>query len=163
MQTTSPSDSDANREEALRLAKENATKTYGSLEKYNVFVCEQPVFWRVLLEPKDTRANQKGVAYLISKRKSWIVNSHEFPLPSDGTSKERLPGEGVSDRDGAVAIAKKDAIAAYDSLAPYDLAVCELTKVWIVVYSLKEGLNGGGPEYVIDKRTGRILDKKYYQ
>ena len=148
--------SEVNKEAAIGLAQEDAAKTYGSLDRFNVVACEQPMFWRILLEPKSV--SQKGVAYFISKQKRWIVRRRELPLSSESVSKER-----VIDKDEAVAIAKKDAIAAYHSLAPYDLTVCELTKVWIVVYSPKEGLDGGGPEYVIDKGTGHFLDKKYYQ
>ena len=49
------------------------------------------------------------------------------------------------------------------SLAGYRVMVCELGNVWIVGLSPDRRLDGGGPEYVIDKRTGNILDKKFYQ
>ena len=158
-----PVDSQVNKDAAIALAKEDAAKTYGSVESYNLVSCEQPVFWRILLEPKNESVSQQGVEYLISKQNRWIVSRRQFPLSSASVSKEKLPVQRAIDKDAAVAIATKDALAVYRSLAPYDLVVCELTKVWVVVFSLKEGLDGGGPEYVIDKGTGQILDKKYYQ
>jgi len=66
-------------------------------------------------------------------------------------------------RDQAVEIAKKDAIVAYKNLEPYEIVVSESKKRWRVIFKLKEGLMGGGPEYVISKKTGKILKKKYWQ
>jgi len=64
----------------------------------------------------------------------------------------------------AIDISNEDAVKAYQSLESYNVIACELTRVWRVVYELKEtGLVGGGPEYLIDKETGNIIDKKYYQ
>lgn len=69
-----------------------------------------------------------------------------------------------ADRDRAVAIAKEDASKVYRSLEPYEILVSESSKRWFVKFKLKDKtLNGGGPEYVISKKTGKIIKKRYWQ
>ncbi|HLA10129.1 MAG TPA: hypothetical protein VJ023_06010 [Pyrinomonadaceae bacterium] len=148
---------------AVGLAKEHAERTHGSLDGYNIVPCEQDGFWRVFLEPKNTSVSQKGVEYVIGKQIRRIVSQRELPLATAGGSKENASSKSDINKEDAVAIAKKDGVAAYGSLVSYDLIACDLAKVWIVIFSPKESMDGGGPEYVIDKGTGKILDKRYYQ
>jgi hypothetical protein len=68
------------------------------------------------------------------------------------------------DKETAITIAKEDAQKAYGTLEMYNMHVCELNQTWRVIFELKDSSrDGGGPEYVIDKRTGIILHKTYYQ
>lgn len=68
------------------------------------------------------------------------------------------------DKESAISIAKEDAAKAYKSLEGFDVFACETPRVWHVFFELKDGnLDGGTPEYIIDKKTGSILRKNYYQ
>src|SRR5437588_4151581 len=53
-------------------------------------------------------------------------------------------------KDQAVAIASEDASKSGKSLAPFHVIACELVRTWLIVF------DGGGPEYVIDKSSGKI-------
>ena len=117
--------------------------------------------------------------YAEEEMKKYILASWIFAVLFVQCSKERraLWGQNTGDNQGrtaqeitmidkekAVSIAKEDAIKAYGLLDDYNIILCEQTHVWRVIFELKDpGLNGGGPEYVIDKKTGRILHKRYYQ
>jgi hypothetical protein len=107
--------------------------------------------------------SEKGAEYVIGKRSGWIIGQRELHMTPAGGSKENASSTSNINKEDAIAMAKKDGVGAYDSLATYDLTVCDLTNVWIIVFSPKENMDGGGPEYVIDKRAGKILDKRYYQ
>ena len=148
---------------AIKVARDNAAKIYGSLEGYNLVSCEQAGIWRVFLEPRNTSGSREGLEYIISKRGGTIINQREVPLAPVSAANEKSTSKSELNKEDAVAVAKKDGMEGYGSLASYDLVVCELAKVWIVVFFPKEGMDGGGPEYVVDKASGRILDKKYYQ
>lgn len=66
--------------------------------------------------------------------------------------------------DRALRIARTDAEAVYRDLSIYRISISLEDDGWIVDYELKDpALQGGGPHYVIDARTGRILSKRYEQ
>lgn len=152
------------REDAIRIARERAATSYGSLERYNIVPCDQGVFWRVLLEPASPSSDREGIEYVISKQGGRIISQRELPLLTTSSVDGEESSRSVStSREDALAIARRDAAQAYSSLESYNVTACELTNVWRVIYSPEGGLDGGGPEYVIDKRTGRIINKRYYQ
>lgn len=165
MQAKQQKSPETDKEAAIVIAKEHAIKAYKSLEAYNIIPCEQGEFWRVFFEPKNIRINQRGAEYVISKRDGKVVSQHELHLTvTNSVNKENSSPQSMNvKKENAVAIARRDAFKAYGSLSSYDLWVCELTEMWSVVFSPKSGLNGGGPEYLIDKKTGQILHKRYYQ
>lgn len=66
-------------------------------------------------------------------------------------------------KEHAIEIAKKDAIIAYKNLESFEIVVSESKKKWYIQFQLEKGLDGGGPEYVISKKTGKILKKTYWQ
>jgi hypothetical protein len=76
-----------------------------------------------------------------------------------------VPHDGANvDKEAALSIAREDAVKVYGSLERFDVYTLETKRMWYVIFELKdERLNGGGPQYVISKRTGMILDKKYNQ
>lgn len=55
------------------------------------------------------------------------------------------------DKDQAVNIATDAARKSNKSLATYKIVPCELVRTWLIIF------DGGGPEYVIDKSSGKIL------
>lgn len=74
-------------------------------------------------------------------------------------NKARDAGKQVGAKE-ALAIAKKDAAEDYEPLDEYKITVSEDERVWRVVFEPKDPrAYGGGPEYIIDKRTGEILHK----
>ena len=65
------------------------------------------------------------------------------------------------DRETAIRIAKGDAVDNY-KVSIYDIAAEERSDGWRIVFKLKNpDLTGGGPDYLIDKKTGRILNATY--
>lgn len=165
MQPESQKGSEIDKEAAIRIAKEQASRSSKPLEAYNLFPCEQAGVWRVFLEPKNIHVNPKGAEYIISKCDGKVLSQQEINLvvtDKAGKKHSLSPSSGVKE-ENAVAIARRDASKAYGSLSSYDLRVCELAEMWSVIYAPKIGMNGGGPEYLIDKETGKILYRRYYQ
>jgi uncharacterized membrane protein YkoI len=73
-------------------------------------------------------------------------------------------GETTISCDQALRIARTDAESAYRDLSMYRIAISLEEDGWLVDYELKDpNLQGGGPHYVIDARTGAILSKRYEQ
>ena len=73
-------------------------------------------------------------------------------------------GETTISCDQALRIARTDAESAYRDLSIYRIAISLEEDGWLVDYELKDPeLQGGGPHYVIDARTGAILSKRYEQ
>ena len=66
-------------------------------------------------------------------------------------------------RERALAIASADAITAYRDLSPYTTTAAQQSDGWHVDYELPTGIQGGGPHYIIDARTGAIVHKRYEQ
>ena len=66
--------------------------------------------------------------------------------------------------DQVLRIARVDAEAAYRDLSIYQICLALESDGWHVDYELKDRkLNGGGPHYVIDQKSGAILAKRYEQ
>jgi hypothetical protein len=66
--------------------------------------------------------------------------------------------------DQVLRIARLDAEQAYRDLSHYRISLTMEADGWHVDYELKNPkLNGGGPHYLIDPLTGKILSKKYEQ
>jgi len=146
---------------ALQIARKHAEQSYGSLEGYNTLACEQGLLWRVFFEPATTTSDFSALEYVISKAGGKILRQRKMPLA--GQNHQDFSPTAKVDRRQAIAIARKDSRKAYRSLTMYQVVVCELSSAWVVVFSPEAKLDGGGPEYVISKRTGDILDKRYYQ
>lgn len=66
--------------------------------------------------------------------------------------------------DEALRIARTDAESVYRDLSIYRISIVLEEDGWLVDYELKDAnLQGGGPHYVIDAVTGKILSKRYEQ
>ena len=64
----------------------------------------------------------------------------------------------------ALGIAQADAIVAYHDLSLYRIRLELESDGWHVDYELKDPqLKGGGPHYVIDRRTGELVSRRYEQ
>lgn len=159
--TQSSTAQDIDKAAASGIAKESAVQAYGVLDGYAVVPCEDDLLWRVFFDPTEADASNGGLEYIIVKRGGRIISHRKLPLV--GPNYRQTSPTSEINKTQAIAIAKKDGVKAYGSLEHYRVTVCELSKAWAVIYSPARGSNGGGPEYVIDKRDGRILDRKYYQ
>ena len=162
-QTTMPEQKDQteiDREKAIEVAQAHATKAQVDTSRYLATACEMSSLWRVYLEPT---AGGDVLEYAVSKRGGGVVLTS---AKWSGTANVTVPGAGSAavtiDQAQAIAVAKKDAQRVSD-LSKKELTVCELKSFWKIIYSPPAPINGGGPEYLIDKRTGVITDKKYYQ
>ena len=60
-------------------------------------------------------------------------------------------------------IAAEDAKTAYKQLGDYDVSAQLEGGEWRVTYTPRPPKMGGGPAYVIDAHSGKIVSKKYYQ
>jgi hypothetical protein len=61
-------------------------------------------------------------------------------------------------------VAVQDARRAYRDLSPYRIEATLKEGKWHIDFHLKDPRpQGGGPTYIIDATTGKILSKKYYQ
>lgn len=86
------------------------------------------------------------------KPKVLPPNENALPKPSLISEKEALQ------------IAEIDAKAAYGNLELYTVRAVLDRNTWLVDYELRDpNLNGGGPHYIIDAKTGAVLDKHYEQ
>jgi len=66
--------------------------------------------------------------------------------------------------DQALQIARLDAEKAYRDLTPYRILLAFEPDGWHIDYELKDpNLNGGGPHYVIDSASEKIVSKRYEQ
>jgi hypothetical protein len=67
-------------------------------------------------------------------------------------------------RAEALRIAEQDAKHAYRDLTLFRVEANEEADGWHVDYVLRNpNLDGGGPHYVIDRRDGHIISKRYEQ
>jgi hypothetical protein len=65
------------------------------------------------------------------------------------------------DKETAIRIAKGDAVDNY-KVSIYDIIAEEQSDGWRIVFKLTDpGLRGGGPDYLVDKKTGKILNATY--
>lgn len=66
--------------------------------------------------------------------------------------------------DEALRTAQSDAEKVFRDLSIYRIAISLEEEGWQVDYELKDqNLQGGGPHYLIDSRTGEIISKRYEQ
>lgn len=66
--------------------------------------------------------------------------------------------------DEALRIARADAERVYRELDSFRIEITREADGWHIDYELKDpNLNGGGPHYVIDATSGRIVSKRYDQ
>jgi hypothetical protein len=148
----------------LRIAREDATKNFAGIEHYPTTSCVQGPFWRVYFEPLDIQRSPAVFEIIVSKKPAFVVERRELSLRLGWTNTSIRPLQPMGvDRANAINIAQKDAAKASRHLTRFRLTVCELKNTWRVIFAPEEWLNGGGPEYLIDKSNGRILNKKYYQ
>lgn len=74
------------------------------------------------------------------------------------------PNQPQISRDQALQIARGDAEKVYRDLSGYRVNIQLEQDGWHVDYELQDpNMQGGGPHYVIDRTSGKILRKRYEQ
>lgn len=154
------------KEKAIAIAKKHALRRYKSLERFRVVACELTIFWRVIFDGG-------GPEYVIDKE-SGAVRRVQI-IPQDWVEQPNADSSGKSlciTREAAIEIAKRDAIQSVpgEDMDHFTISACELQRVWRVFVEFKLHFEPGGkdpvlpysstPNYVIDKKTGKILFKQ---
>jgi hypothetical protein len=74
------------------------------------------------------------------------------------------PKPGCYSSDQALHVARIDAEAAYGDLGVFRISISLEDDGWHIDYELKDpAQDGGGPHYVIDAQSGKIVQKRYEQ
>ena len=155
------------KEEAIRIAKKHAQSIHKPLERFDVFACELTIFWRIIFDGG-------GPEYVVDKKSGLIRRiqtiAEDWPKQTNADSIGKTP---IS-REQAIEVAKRDTV---DSIPGTDIdhftiTACELQRVWRVFVEFKLNLERGrkdlilphssAPNYVIDKKTGKILFRQRY-
>lgn len=66
-------------------------------------------------------------------------------------------------KEQAIDAVKKDAESAYQDLSLFNVSATLESDGWHVDYLLKKPIPGGGPHYVVDAYSGKIVTKRYEQ
>jgi hypothetical protein len=154
------------KEAAIAIANEDALKDYKSLAAFKIVACEQSIFWRVIYDGG-------GPEYVIDKTSGTIIKKQIVPqgsIVTQSTNGADSRARTIS-QDEAIAAARRDVQETYDDKIDLDQLVvitCELSNVWRVIfdYRLKPGEklqdlpHESFPKYVIDKKTGKILNRQ---
>lgn len=154
-------------EAAIAIANQDALKTYGSLADFNIVACEQTLFWRIIYDGG-------GPEYVIDKTSGLIRRTQKIPqelADRDGVENQAQAREEI-DREEAIAIARSDVSESAPGvdMERFTVSACELAKVWRVFVEFKLYREVGHqspiiphastPNYVIDKKTGKIIFKQ---
>jgi hypothetical protein len=113
----------------------------------------------------DVRNNMKRFTPFMLTIVVFLIGCHresvEIKRPIE-TANAMTSGPKIS-QDTAILIAKGDSCGNY-AFEKYDVHVYDEQNAWHLVFELKDtGMHGGGPDYLIDKETGKILRVTYYK
>lgn len=154
-------------EKAIAIAKEHALTSHNSLERFRVVACELSIFWRIIFDGG-------GPEYVIDKKTGLIRRVQTIPEDWRDQGEEGSEARKPTTREEAIEVAKRDTIETIPGtdMDHFTITACELQKVWRVFVEFKLHLEPGShdpilphssaPNYVIDKKTGKILFKQRY-
>ncbi|HEX3145420.1 MAG TPA: hypothetical protein VHQ64_15715 [Pyrinomonadaceae bacterium] len=144
---------------ALRIARKDASNRIPNLDQFAETSCEQDSYWRIFFES----TNSPSIFEVVLAKTGGVILGRRQLSNAQGALNQPKDGSPQTSKETAIDVAQKDATRQYGDLKRFTLTVCKLQQAWRVIYAPASHLNGGGPEYLIDKRSPRILDKKYYQ
>jgi len=133
-------------------------------------ICEEVRLWRIVYE-------EMGLEYVIDKNSGLVLNERKLPLevisdnstaatPQTARTISRKDAIGIARQDfGALLKEYRDSPSHLDEYTPF---ACELKRAWRVVFEYRqqpgqkflELPNTNPPLYVIDKETGRIVNRE---
>jgi hypothetical protein len=152
------------KEEAIVIANEDAGKSYPSLRTFKAVACNYENMWLVIYDGG-------GPEYFIDSESGRILWVQKVPQGPDGDIVNREPSaESISEED-AIAVAIKDFHeSSGEDVNIFEPVPCELTHSWRVFFKFRitphQGTaalpNTDPPNYVIDKKSGKIIYKQKY-
>ena len=93
-----------------------------------------------------------------------VATCYRGNAPQTNTKDEQSKASSrVITRDQAVSLANAEAIKEHKSLDRYNVNAREETKTWSVEFRLKDLTMGGGLTFIIDKESGKILERRESQ
>jgi hypothetical protein len=160
--------SDISREEAIKVANKDMQMTGEDPSRHNNTACKLSSGWLIIYD--------EGSEYVIDKSDgagATILGKRQIPQGNDVSAVRELNAAserdvrteraGSIDKRAAINLTKSDAVRAYSSIDRFKITACELPDAWRIIYELEGDVSGGGPDYVVDKKTQKILYKKYNQ
>jgi Zn-dependent metalloprotease len=153
------------KEEAITIANEDAEKSYPSFYTFKVVACDYENMWLVIYDGG-------GPEYFIDNESGTILWVQKVPQGPDEVgiiAKSESSDESISEED-AIDVAKKDFHESNGEENLFDPVSCELTHSWRVFFKFKVTPdqsttalpNTDPPNYVIDKKSGKIIYKQKY-
>ncbi|HEX8283851.1 MAG TPA: hypothetical protein VF588_10875 [Pyrinomonadaceae bacterium] len=143
------------REKALEVANREMLMAGQKPAGRDIAKCKLSVGWLIVYED--------GSEFFVGK-KGEPLDSGKIPLGDrPGEVRTALASDGGIDKKTAIRATEADAASVYPSADKFKKRACELPAVWRIIYELGDDTSGGGPDYVVDKRTGEILYKRYSQ
>jgi len=158
------------KEQALYAVEAYTRKTDKSVNGLVPILCEQVLLWRIIYD-------DIGVEYVIDKNFGTIISERKLPLESlvgsSATNAPRSDAHAINKRQ-AVEIARRDfseLLRLYgsspDHINEYTPFACELKNAWRIAFEYRrqpwqkitELPNTNPPLYLIDKKTGSIVDR----
>jgi hypothetical protein len=95
---------------------------------------------------------------------SWPIRLFPLGEKAMGSGVGKAPGTAILAGDEVLAIARADASRVYRDLSALRIQLVLEEDGWHVDYELKDPrFKGGGPHYLIDAHTGKIVAKRYEQ
>jgi hypothetical protein len=147
------------KENAISIAKADAVAKYGPLEPYPVLAVDELQWWHVIFE--EDEGETVTLEYFVDRESGRILETtHRRYVYSHQPPREKR----IATVEMAIAVTRQDALKNHKLLDRYEILAYEEGKRWHVVLELKdETITGGGTDYIIEKATGNILDKKHSQ
>jgi hypothetical protein len=152
---------DTDRDQAIKIAQQHAQKMNIDPARYNTTACETSLSWRVYFEPAADQGLNEVLEYIVM-RKGGAVIANTVLADQNNLDRGKTSELGRAiDQADALAIVRKD--LRHRDISKLQLTVCELKNFWRIIYAPRPLLDGGGPEYLLEKSTGRIADKRFFQ
>ncbi|HWS90806.1 MAG TPA: hypothetical protein VN282_27800 [Pyrinomonadaceae bacterium] len=143
------------REKALEVANREMLMAGQGRARRKVASCKLSLGWLLIYDD--------GLELVIGNSGQTLARRY-IPLGTQpGEVLTASAGNTAIDEKTAVKITERDAAEVYHSAEKFKVTTCELPAVWRVVYEFSRNASGGGPDYVVDKRDGQIIYKRYNQ
>jgi Peptidase propeptide and YPEB domain len=157
-------------EQATTIANAYAKKSNRSVEALVPRACEQVRVWRIIYE-------EIGLEYVIDKTSGAVLIERKLWLEwSNRGNQANTPNNSSTfSKSDAIAVARRDFSELFksygsspDHINEYTAFACELKNAWRVVFEYRqhpnqktiELPNTNPPLYLIDKRTGAIIERE---
>ena len=145
------------KEKAIEVALAKFKEDREQISKHKIFAFERQNFWNVLFELD--KAEDNIIEYVLRKSDGTFIRVNIFSQDSSQFARSSQP----LTKSEIISRLTTNASTHYE-ISNYDIALCELSHSWRVVYDLKlEGaVLSGGPQYLVNKYNGEFISKIYF-